>query len=90
MNDQGNVIPDEDVNYVTILEFRKVLIDMLSSDKASEEVKAWGGRVLSDAWEDAHDGLTDEISDEVDAWEAAFLAAKLVRQKERKQEGAAK
>tara|TARA_R110000822_G_scaffold101763_3_gene228082 strand:- start:637 stop:909 length:273 start_codon:yes stop_codon:yes gene_type:complete len=90
MNDQANVIPDEDVNYVTIFEFRKVLTDMLSSGKSSEEFKAWVGRVLSDAWEDAHDGLTDEISDEVDAREAEFLAAKVVRQQERKHECAAK
>jgi hypothetical protein len=83
MSDQQNVIPDEDCSYVTIFEFRKLLVDTLASGTASEELKQWVGRVLSDAWEDGHDGLTDDITKEITAAEEVFLAAKLQRQKEK-------
>lgn len=84
MSDQQNVIPDEDCNYVTIHEFRRLLVNTLVSGTASEELKQWVGRVLSDAWEDGHDGLTDDITDEITAAEEVFLAAKLQRQKEKR------
>jgi hypothetical protein len=55
---------------------------MIASGTASEELKQWAGRVLSDAWEDGHDGLTDDITDEITSADEVFLAAKLLRQKQ--------
>jgi len=83
MSDQVNVVPDEDVNYVTVFEFRRLLIDMLVSGKASDEFRQWVERVVCDAWEDAHDGLTDEIVAEVEIVEAEFLLEKLQRQQQK-------